>query len=149
VRDYSQRAASAADLPVVVALLEQAGLPTADLVAGHLLLAIETSAADEPACGFIGLEHFSDHALLRSLIVDPAHRDAGLGSLLVEGLEQQAIAMGVVELWLLTIDAERWFSRHAYRVRERSAAPQSIQSSREFASLCPGDAVLMSKRLSA
>ena len=51
------------------------------------------------------------------------------------------------ELWLLTIDADAWFARLGYTTQARAFAPPEIQQTEEFASLCPGDAVLMMKKL--
>jgi len=79
--------------------------------------------------------------------VDPSVRSSGVGAQLVSALEVQAKKHGVNELWLLTIDADRYFTKLHYGKRERSEAPVEIQCTAEFSSLCPGDAVLMSKRL--
>ena len=67
--------------------------------------------------------------------------------MLVDALEAMARSRGIVELWLLTIDADAWFARLNYLVRERDDAPVDIRNTREFSGLCPGDAVLMSKRI--
>lgn len=97
--------------------------------------------------GMIGVEEFADCGLLRSLIVDKACRGSGTGAQLVAALEARTIQRGLHTLWLLTIDADPFFARLGYVARQRSDAPQAIQQSAEFSSLCPGDAVLMSKQL--
>ena len=66
---------------------------------------------------------------------------------LVAALEESALSHGVSELWLLTIDADQWFARHGFKVASRQEAPDSIAHTREFAELCPDDAVLMRKDL--
>jgi hypothetical protein len=53
----------------------------------------------------------------------------------------------VRELWLLTIDADDWFQELGYSEKLRGEAPLVITQTAEFASLCPGDAVLMKKTL--
>ena len=42
---------------------------------------------------------------------------------------------------------DAFFARHGYSTMGRENAPAAIQSTAEFSSLCPGDAVLMCKRL--
>ena len=144
--DLEIRAAAAVDFDAVVELLSRASLPvedlTADSVIGFLLATI-----DDTIAGLIGLEHFRETGLLRSLVVDPAFRRAGLGRLLVAALESQAAGQGVRELWLLTIDADAWFGELGYSARQRDQAPDAIRQTVEFTSLCPGDAVLMAKSL--
>ena len=140
------RAATASDLAAAIRLLEAAGLPVADLArkgSDDFLAA----AVGEVFAGFIGLEQFDEFGLLRSLIVEPDFRSAGLGRVLVAALESYAGSRGVAELWLLTIDADQWFVKLGYAVRERDEAPGAIRSTDEFSGLCPDDAVLMSKAL--
>lgn len=138
------RPSVAADLDAALGFLESAGLPVADLTAERLALVAENDGA---VCGVIGLEAFGEIALLRSLFVGDAARRSGIGPALVTALEVSCIADGVRELWLLTIDADGFFSKLGYTARQRTAAPEAIQSTEEFSGLCPGDAVLMSKVL--
>jgi len=105
------------------------------------------ATADDSAVGMIGLEQFEDVGLLRSLVVDPTSRRQGTGKALVAALEMRATAAGVTELWLLTIDAAGYFAGLGFETMARDAAPDAIQMTDEFSSLCPGDAVLMRKRV--
>jgi amino-acid N-acetyltransferase len=134
------------DLGVVTAWLDAAGLPTADLTETHMVNFLVATDNKTPV-GMIGLEQFEHTGLLRSLVVDPGARSGGIGRKLVAALEANAVSLGVRELWLLTIDADAYFAALGYRATERDAAPQSIRGTQEFSSLCPGDAVLMMKRL--
>lgn len=138
------RPATSADLDAVIKLLRDVNLPVEDLSAERLALAAETEGG---LCGGIGLESFGDHALLRSLVVSKEVRGQGIGPALVSALESSCIADGITELWLLTIDADEFFLKQGYVVRSREGAPDSIRNTEEFSSLCPGDAVLMSKNL--
>jgi amino-acid N-acetyltransferase len=95
----------------------------------------------------IGLEQFDKLGLLRSLVIDPAVRRSGIGRQLVAALEAKAVARGVAELWLLTIDAEAYFLKLGYEIKERDRAPDVIRETDEFSSLCPGDAIVMKKSL--
>jgi len=139
------RLATSGDLPAAIEMLRQAGLPTTDLTAAHLALVAER---EQTTLGVIGLQACGEFGLLRSLVVAPAVHGQGVGRCLVEALEQVAHERGIAELWLLTIDADPFFSSLDYRVRDRTDAPAEVRATDEFSSLCPGDAVLMSKLIS-
>jgi len=139
------RPASAADLAVTIKTLEKAGLPVADLCAERLAFVAEKNDLFQ---GVIGQESFGSVALLRSLVVSADARGAGIGPALVTALEIASLADGVRELWLLTIDADRFFAKLGYVIRDRVDAPETIRNTEEFSGLCCGDAVLMSKKLS-
>jgi N-acetylglutamate synthase-like GNAT family acetyltransferase len=51
------------------------------------------------------------------------------------------------QLILLTETATEFFAHQGYRVIERSSAPQDVQGSDEFRSLCPSSATCMTKDL--
>jgi len=144
--DRKIRQATASELAVATKWLSDVGLPTADLTPDHMQQFLIASMDDRPV-GMIGLEHFGETGLLRSLVVDRSCRKTGLGRALVDALEIRAANTGVTELWLLTIDADAYFLRLGYSIADREKTPQAIQATREYSSLCPGDAVLMRKRL--
>lgn len=135
------------DLPTVLALLQGAKLPTDDLTSAPGLqtwvLEVESKLA-----GAIALEGAGSSArLLRSLVVIPSHQRRGFGRSLVARVESDARAEGVQQLVLLTETAQDFFGLLGYQVIERSAAPQPLQQSAEFRSLCPVSAVCMAKIL--
>ena len=138
--------ATAADWPAVHALLDAAGLPTGDLGAGRMPDFIVARSDDECA-GAIGVERYGRIGLLRSLVVATTARGSGLGKRLVAALEAATIAAHIEELWLLTIDADRFFADLGYAVAGRADAPASIRGTAEFSGLCPDTAVLMRKTL--
>lgn len=138
------RPASASDFKATLGLLRAAQLPTADISAEHLSFAAEKNGQ---ILGVIGLESFSNIALLRSLVVSESARGDGIGPMLVSALESSCIGNGVTELWLLTIDAHAFFEKLGYSIIGREKAPTVIRTTQEFSSLCPGDAVLMNKAL--
>jgi len=140
------RVAVESDLSIARQLLAAAGLPTADLRLDHLALIAEK---EDVVAGLIGLEQFRNTGLLRSLVIAEEYRHAGLGRVLVGALEQLALEKNIAELWLLTIDADKWFASLGYLTQSRESAPAAMQSTEEFSSLCPGDAVLMKKILAA
>ncbi|NCF60440.1 MAG: GNAT family N-acetyltransferase [Gammaproteobacteria bacterium] len=140
------RVARAADLAAATSLLRAAGLPVEDFsedLIGNFLVA----STGPSVVGCIGLEPLSNVGLLRSLAVDPDFRDGGVGRMLVRELEAHASRLGINELWLLTIDADGFFSRLGYRVQERDKAPAAIRRTAEFSLLCPDDAILMKKTI--
>jgi N-acetylglutamate synthase-like GNAT family acetyltransferase len=142
----SIRPGESADVPSVLALLEAARLPTADLrsVPGPQMWVLE---ANESVIGVIALERFGSDGLLRSLTVAPEYRKRGFGHKLVARLEHEAQAAGVEQLVLLTETAEPLFRSLGYDVIDRRHVSEELKQTAEFRSLCPASAVCMSKAL--
>lgn len=97
--------------------------------------------------GVVGLELFPPHALLRSLAVAEAYRGQGIAAQLVEAAERYARSVGVESLYLLTLTAENLFRKCGYIELRRASAPDAIQATGEFNSLCPESAVCMHKHI--
>jgi amino-acid N-acetyltransferase len=138
--------AAAEDLPSILALLAQAGLPTSDLAPGALedfIVALDGGQV----VGTVGLERHGDHGLLRSLVVAPGWRDQGLGRALVEAIEARAITAGLQSLTLLTQTAAPFFAARQYTAIDRAHAPAPVRSSREFTTLCPAASACLTKTL--
>jgi amino-acid N-acetyltransferase len=140
------RQAMAADLAAAQSWLSGSGLPIGDLTPQHMQNFL-VAVTDATPVGMIGLEQFGNIGLLRSLVVDSSVRRGGIGARLVAALESMASGLGVTELWLLTIDADAYFSRFGYVVTDRSDVPEAIRGTEEFSNLCPRDAALMKKGL--
>jgi amino-acid N-acetyltransferase len=130
----------------VVALLDASDLPSADLTDAHMEHFFFCGPAAAPTA-LVGVEPCGASALLRSLVVRPEHRSAGLGAALVEHAEGYARAGGARALYLLTTTAEPFFARLGYTIVERARAPREIAATREFAGICPASSVFMAKRL--
>lgn len=128
----------------IIALLERADLPTTDLTDEYLEHFFFIGPRTAPF-GLVGLEILGKDALLRSLVVAPDYRAAGAGSALVEHAEKHARVCGVKAVYLLTNTAEKFFARRGYRWIERSHAPPSIRSTREYTDICPASSALMVK----
>ena len=141
------RAPSECEREEIPALLEQAGLPVADL--GSSPVEFVVAVDDEAIVGTIGVERHGDAGLLRSLSVVPARRGTGLGRTLVHALERRAAELGLRELVLLTTTARDFFAQRGYVSIERDAAPEAVRRSAEFRSLCPASSTCMTKRLGA
>jgi amino-acid N-acetyltransferase len=107
------------------------------------------TGTDGAPSALVGLEIYGGAALLRSLVVSAAARTQGLGSALVLHAKEYAAAHRLRSLYLLTTTREAYFEHRGYRLIDRSQAPPSIQSTREFASLCPSSSAFMVKRLKA
>ncbi len=137
--------ASAQDLSAIRALLERSRLPTSDLESARPEFTVIRENGRLIAAG--ALQRFGSSALLRSVVVAPDRRRSGLGQAMVTELERIACAAGISRLVLLTQTAAEFFARQGYRVIERSSAPQEMQGSEEFRSLCPSSATCMAKSL--
>ncbi len=138
--------AERSDLPRVVTLLEEANLCHDDLTSDHMADFIVVDDGAE-LTGAIGLEVFGQNALLRSLIVVPECRGAGIGVHLLEAIETHARLNGITTLFLLTTTADRFFDHHGYERIPRNSVPTDIGSTTEFSSFCPASAICMRKRL--
>lgn len=139
-------AAEADQFDRIIALLEQAKLPTRDLTRASIDGFLVATEAGQVVAA-VALERFGDVGLLRSLVVARPYQRKGLGRAMVEALEQRARDLGIAHLGLLTETAGRFFDALGYRVGERADAPAAVQTSAEFAFICPASAVYMEKRL--
>jgi amino-acid N-acetyltransferase len=128
-----------------IALLAAQGLPTDDLTDEHLEHFFFVGSDGSPI-GLVGLEIYGRDALLRSLAVGESERGRGLGSRLVKRAESHAKAQGVRAIYLLTTTADGFFARLGYSRIDRSGASALIQGTKQFATLCPASAALMTKK---
>lgn len=137
-------AATPADVPAIAALLRGAGLPHEDFSphVADFLVARDTQGA---VVGAVGAERGGEEALLRSLVVAPELRGAGLGGRLVEELERRAAAWGVRRWWLLTTTAEAFFAARGFRVVQRCAAPEVMRVTGQFSGGCGSSALCMTR----
>jgi N-acetylglutamate synthase-like GNAT family acetyltransferase len=135
------------DLPRLAELLDAEGLPSRDLGdPGVRLFAFREGGA---AVGYAGLEVYGKDALLRSIVVDPARRRAGLGWGIVGATLAEAQKLGATRAYLLTTSAKRYFERLGFATIDRGSAPATILATRQAAGLCPSSAALMMKAISA
>jgi len=139
------RTATTQDADSIRALLAASGLPTSDLVTAQPEFVVACAGTDVVGAG--ALQRFGAAALLRSVAVVPDLRGTGLGRLLVQELERRARAAQVRELLLLTETAKDFFQHQGYSAIVRQAAPQALQATDEFRTLCPVSATCMRKAL--
>ncbi len=137
----SLRSARPDDLAAVARLLTASNLPL-DGVAEALSDFVVAEAGDA-LVGVAGLEVCGDHALLRSVAVDPAWRAHGIGRALVTRVISDAEARGIRGLYLLTTTAERYFPSFGFRPIGREAVPDDVRATAEFRGACPASATVM------
>jgi N-acetylglutamate synthase-like GNAT family acetyltransferase len=126
--------------------LEAAGLPKDDLFAeGGRYYAL--GEEDRDALAFVGLTALGDEGLLRSLVVPEPGRGQGRGRDITTRLLTLAQTYGIRRVWLLTTDAEGFFSDLGFRAVDRAQAPPEIAATQQFRGVCPASAVLMRRDL--
>lgn len=142
---YQFSLATTADLESVRHLLKACDLPDQD-IAQHLPNFI-LAKKENRLVGVVGLESLSNLGLLRSLAVANSHRGKGLAKTLYKKITRQAQDQGIEQLYLLTLTAEGFFSKMGFTTINRTVAPDVIQATEEFKSLCPDTAVCMVKQI--
>lgn len=135
--------AERADGAAIGTLLKAADLPHEDFSRhlAHFLVARRGGVV----VGAVGYERHGGDALLRSLVVAPALRGAGLGDALVKQLAEAAASAGVTRFFLLTTTAEKFFARRGFTPIARDRVPPLIAATEEFRSLCPVSAVCLTR----
>ena len=134
------QAVPAAEMPKFQEILASNGLPTDDLSQPHLWF---FSYQDGVRIGTLGLEHYGSIGFLRSLSILPEFHARGLGKQVVNQLIADREALGLAERYLMTTDAEGFFSNLGFQRVERSAVPENIKQTQQFSSICPSSAVVM------
>lgn len=132
----------------VEALLAEAQLPTSDIWISRSLNLLGVRE-DGRLVGVVGIEHYGQIGLLRSLAVAERRRNSGFGASLVSNAEAWAAAHGIRTLYLLTTTAAEFFARLGYVVIPRSEAPAAIAETAQFSDLCPASSTFMRKVLAA
>jgi amino-acid N-acetyltransferase len=145
MNDIRIEPAAASDVPDILRLVEDAGLPL-DGLENHLESTIVARRGSQ-IVGTAALEIYAGGALLRSVAVDAAQRGAGLGQELTRAALAAAAARQVAGVYLLTTTAEGFFPRFGFEPVARDEVPESVRESVEFRSACPASAVVMRKRL--
>jgi amino-acid N-acetyltransferase len=139
------RTARPADLPKVLDLLSNAGLPTAGVAEAFSHFVVAES--EGLLVGVAGLEVYGASALLRSVVVDDSWRGSGVGRRLIETALDEAKGRGIDDVFLLTTTAEHYFPRFGFTCVSRESVAADVQTSVEFQGACPSTAVLMRKSL--
>ena len=139
------RLATPRDAEAVETLLSASGLPL-DGVRDALECFVVAEESDR-LVGVAGIERCGggEHALLRSVAVDAAWREQGLGRDLVSRAIALAENRGAKGLYLLTTTAEHFFPSFGFRKIDRNAVPADVQATAEFRDACPASATVMAR----
>jgi amino-acid N-acetyltransferase len=141
------RAATPADLPQIVRLLEVSDLPTVGIADPSCSFIVAEAEGD--IVGVVGLEACCrQYALLRSTAVANEWRSRGVGRLLVQRAIAEAQSRGLDALYLLTTTAEHYFPSFGFSKVDRMAVPDEVKATEEFRSACPASATVMTLSLS-
>lgn len=127
-----------------IRLLQASGLPTNDITPGTQLFVIEEG---DRVIATIAVEYNWNVALLRSLSVTEDHRNRGIGKELVDFIENYVKQQGVQTIFVLTATAANFFSNRGYKETNRNSAPEFIQNTSEFSTICSPSATLLKKEL--
>jgi amino-acid N-acetyltransferase len=142
------RRATTDDAPAVEALLTASHLPLDGVreALGCFVVAHDSGrlvgVAGIEECGVRG-----EHALLRSVAVDPAWRGRGLGRTLVSRAIALAESRGAKALYLLTTTAEHYFPSFGFTPTSRDAVPDDVRDTAEFQGACPASATVMVREI--
>jgi amino-acid N-acetyltransferase len=140
--NWTLRPAHPDDLEAAQSLLRSCGLPT-ELLVEQFGEAYVVAEMGRDLVGVGGVERYGSYGLLRSVAVAAHLRGSGIGAALVADRLAWVERSGLTSLFLLTMEAERYFAHHGFVRIERSAAPAEIRASSQFTDLCPATAVLM------
>jgi N-acetylglutamate synthase-like GNAT family acetyltransferase len=130
----------------LAAALAGAGLRVDDVAEPDRLFWRFEREDDTPA-GFGGLEIHGHDALLRSVVILPPMRRAGVGGAIVAALEREAQMLGANAIYLLAPAAETFFASLGYRNCPPRDVPASIRASGEFLAPAAASAPVLLKRL--
>jgi len=133
------------ELPEILALLDECGLPGEGLVDHLATILIAGEGTDIVGCS--ALEMYEEYALLRSVAVKETHRGRGLASRLTKAALELARDHQVTTVYLLTETASTFFPKLGFKPIPRFEVPQKVQNSIEFTRLCPQTATVMTTTL--
>ncbi|WP_082055223.1 GNAT family N-acetyltransferase [Cupriavidus basilensis] len=128
--DVQLRSASHSDLQQIVALLERCRLPAADVV--QIIENFHIALCDGRIVGCAATEHHGTSILIRSVAVEPAYRERGIASRLVEALLMRARGTEVRDAYLLSTVAPAYFARWGFSVIPAEEAPPEVTASSAF-----------------
>ena len=143
--DVHIRPAMKGDLAKISRFLEDNGLPASgvDQCVEDFVVAQDR---DGSWVGIAGLEVYGESGLLRSVAVDGRFRGVGQGRVLVNEMLKNAKSKGVRTVYLLTDNAEHYFSGLGFEAVDRKDIDEAVKASVEFGEMC-ASAVAMRKTL--
>jgi amino-acid N-acetyltransferase len=139
------RPATAADYKQLIELLQAENLPVVDIDAElpHFFVAVE----EKDIVAGIGLEHYGEAALLRSMVTAPGWRNRGLAATLIDQLIQYAASKSVQKVFAVATTAEKYLQAKGFTRIDRSLVHPMVLQSAEFNGLCPSTAAVLYREL--
>ncbi|MFJ1259190.1 GNAT family N-acetyltransferase [Cupriavidus sp. CuC1] len=128
--DLHLRSASYSDSKEIAALLERCRLPAADVV--QIIENFHVAPCDGRIVGSAATEHHGKSILIRSVAVEPAYRERGIASRLVEALLMRARGTEARDAYLLPTVAPGYFARWGFSLIPADKAPADIKGSSAF-----------------
>jgi amino-acid N-acetyltransferase len=127
----------------IIQLLRLNKLPYSDLPEklNHFFVLEENNTLI--ACG--GIEIYEKAGLIRSMAVNPASQNQGLGTSIYQYLLKHAMDNQLQSLYLLTETAEGYFLNKGFKKINRADAPKELDQSSQFSTVCPASAAFMMK----
>ncbi len=128
--------ARASDRARIAGLLTEADLPAEGLDDPAEFFVVRRAGA---AVGCVGLEHYGDTALLRSLAVAASHRGKGLGTGLMHAALERARERGREWVVVLTVSTADLFERYGFeRIDREQVDPRALESWQFQVRACSG-----------
>lgn len=137
--------ATAADLPTIEHLLQQAHLPVDGI--RNILDSTVVARQHGNLVGSISLERCGDAGLIRSFVVAHGWRGRGVGKALGTALLQQAAVGGIRKVYLLTNTIREMATKYGFHEISRDEVPAAVRESVEFRLNCCDSAVAMERSL--
>lgn len=128
------------NIPQIKFLLEENGLPIADIETNiDFYIGIENNHIVVTG----GLEPAGEDVIMRSIAVAENFKGKGFGAKMTRYLIGIAKKNKSNTVFLLTMTAENYFPKFGFIAVKRESAPEPIKNSSEFTTVCPDSAILM------
>lgn len=124
------RMALPSDAPDIAALLTRCDLPAGEAFSPIARFKVAIVDGRIVACG--AAETHGESVLIRSVAVEPAYRNLGIASRLVECLLMRARSASIRHVYLVTATAPAYFSRWGFLLISAERAPEGIRGSSAF-----------------
>ncbi|WER47994.1 GNAT family N-acetyltransferase [Cupriavidus sp. WKF15] len=123
--DIVLRSALRSDWHHIAALLEQCSLPTSDTY--ELIEDFQVAIYEDGIVGCAAAEYHGSHVLIRSVAVEPAYRDNGIATRLVEILLMRARGTEAHDAYIFSTVAPAYFARWGFSLVATEEVPQEVK----------------------
>jgi len=125
--DVVLRSAVRSDWHHIAALLEQCGLPTSDTF--ERIEDFQVAIYEDRIVGCAAAEYHGPHVLIRSVAVEPAYRERGIATRLVDVLLLRARGTEARDAYIFSTVAPAYFARWGFSLVTAENVPQEIKLS--------------------